>query len=58
MHTYFGFAMAGLAMVHLAIGFNSMLVMLKSEFRKSRLKTLAAIFCPFAPPNCRMRFKL
>lgn len=46
IHTYFGFAMAGLVMVHLVIGFNSMLVMLKSGFRKSKLRTVAAVFVP------------
>lgn len=46
IHAYFGFAMAVLVMVHLLIGFNSILVMLKSGFRKSKLKTIAAIFVP------------
>ncbi|AFL94456.1 hypothetical protein CL1_0244 [Thermococcus cleftensis] len=46
VHTYFGFAMAGLVSIHLAIGLKSMWVMLKSAFRGSRFKVAAAFVIP------------
>ncbi|NJE75702.1 DUF4405 domain-containing protein [Thermococcus sp. ES12] len=46
VHTYFGFVMAGLVSIHLAIGLKSMWVMLKSAFRGSRLKVAASFIVP------------
>ncbi|ASJ04362.1 DUF4405 domain-containing protein [Thermococcus barossii] len=46
VHTYFGFVMAGLVSIHLAIGLKSMWVMLKSAFRGSRLKVAASLIVP------------
>ncbi|WP_457753998.1 DUF4405 domain-containing protein [Thermococcus sp.] len=43
VHTYLGFAMTGLVAVHLIIGFNSMVVMLKSAFKKSRVKVAGSL---------------
>ncbi len=42
IHTYMGFAMIGLVAVHLAVGFRSMLTMLKSALRKAKWKPIAA----------------
>ncbi|NJE10020.1 DUF4405 domain-containing protein [Thermococcus sp. MAR1] len=46
VHTYFGFVMAGLVTIHLAIGLKSMWVMLKSAFRGSRFKAVVAFVIP------------
>ena len=46
VHTYLGFIMIGLVGVHLAVGFKSMLVMLKSAFRSSRTKVIAGLIIP------------
>jgi len=46
VHTYIGFVTIGLIIIHLIIGFNSMWVMLKSAFRKSKLKFAAALIIP------------
>ncbi|WP_297127003.1 DUF4405 domain-containing protein [Thermococcus sp.] len=43
VHTYLGFIMIGLVAIHLILGFNSMIVMLKSAFKKSRVKTIAGL---------------
>jgi len=46
VHTYLGFVMIGLVAVHLAVGFKSMLVMLKSAFRGSKVKAAAGLVIP------------
>ena len=46
IHTYFGFVMIALVAVHLVIGFRSMLIMLKSALRSSKLKVVAALLVP------------
>jgi len=46
VHTYIGFVTIGLIVIHVIIGFNSMWVMLKSAFRKSKLKSAAALIIP------------
>ena len=46
VHTYLGFIMIGLVGVHLAVGFRSMLVMLKSAFKSSKAKVVAGLIIP------------
>ncbi len=46
MHTYIGFVTIGLIVIHVIIGFKGMWVMLKSAFRKSKLKSAAALIIP------------
>ncbi|WP_297065098.1 translation initiation factor IF-2 N-terminal domain-containing protein [Thermococcus sp.] len=46
VHTYLGFIMIGLVGVHLAVGFRSMLVMLKSAFKSSKAKVMAGLIIP------------
>ncbi|WP_297465184.1 translation initiation factor IF-2 N-terminal domain-containing protein [Thermococcus sp.] len=46
VHTYLGFIMIGLVGVHLVVGFRSMLVMLKSAFRSSKVKVVAGLIIP------------
>ena len=46
VHTYIGFVTIGLIVIHVIIGFNSMWVMLKSAFKKSKLKSAAALIIP------------
>lgn len=43
VHTYLGFVMIGLVAIHLIIGFNSMVVMLRSAFKKSRVKVAGGL---------------
>lgn len=38
IHTYFGFIMIGLVAIHLIIGFRSMLAMLRSALKSSKLR--------------------
>ncbi|CAI1494073.1 conserved membrane protein of unknown function [Thermococcus nautili] len=46
VHTYLGFVMIGLVAVHLAVGFRSMWVMLKSAFKSSKVKVIAGLIIP------------
>ncbi|NJE55125.1 translation initiation factor IF-2 N-terminal domain-containing protein [Thermococcus sp. 21S9] len=46
VHTYLGFVMIGLVAVHLAVGFKSMWVMLKSAFKSSKVKVIAGLIIP------------
>ena len=46
VHTYLGFIMIGLVGVHLAVGFRSMFVMLKSAFKSSKAKVVAGLVIP------------
>ncbi|AHF80111.1 Hypothetical protein TES1_0725 [Thermococcus paralvinellae] len=43
VHTYLGFVMIGLVAIHLVVGFNSMIVMLRSAFKKSRVKVAGSL---------------
>ncbi|ASJ15687.1 hypothetical protein A3L04_00645 [Thermococcus chitonophagus] len=44
IHTYLGFVMIGLVALHLLIGFNSMITMLRMGLKKSKIRGIAGIF--------------
>ncbi len=43
LHTYLGFAMIGIVAIHLIVGFNSMITMLKMGFKKAKKKTVVGL---------------